>query len=225
VILAAYGESMYVRQNSHRLKGRESNTRRARSKNDVVAGGDYPDHPRADRRLALGFSMGARVKGDGYGSRVSVMRQARGLATALLSVLASGVLVGCRSSLIAEWRADRTARRLIRALHERDSVALTALSASGSAQNWLCVQRHWPPAFWTRDSGEPELEQMTSSQGSFHYRIVGDPLPRDSTRAVLEFDIGLDRPEKVQRFFVNSRTGVWTPAVESCLRRDTVGPG
>ena len=153
------------------------------------------------------------------------MRQAGSLATVLLLVLASGVLVGCRSSLIADARADRTARRLTRALHESDSVALAALSASGSAQNWLCAQRHWPPAFWSRDGGEPELEQMTSSEGRFHYRMIGDPLPRDSTRAVLEFDVGLDHPEKVQGFFVDWRTGVWTPAVRSCLRRDTVGPG
>jgi hypothetical protein len=133
-----------------------------------------------------------------------------------LITLAIGALLG-GPHYVASKRADRTADRLVRALHEHDTGTFSVLSTRGSAHNWLCIQRLWPAAFWTRAGHEPVLERLRSSRERFHYRTVGDPLPGESLRATLEFFIPRDDPEKVLRIFVDSRTGVWTPEVRACL--------
>ena len=146
------------------------------------------------------------------------MSQARRLATAIPIIVLAGVLVRWAPSVLAPYRADRTARQLVRALHERDSATMATISASGSANNWLCIQRHFPTAFWTRAWGEPTLERL-ARQEPFHYRTIGDPLPGETVGTKFEFFIPRDRPDKVESFFVDARTGVWTPAVHGCLRQ------
>jgi hypothetical protein len=47
--------------------------------------------------------------------------------------------------------------------------------------------------------------------------MVGDSLREVGAPAILDFLIVKDRADKVERLFVDSRLGVWTPAVYACL--------
>jgi hypothetical protein len=47
--------------------------------------------------------------------------------------------------------------------------------------------------------------------------MLGDSLGGVGAPAVLDFFVVKERPRRVERLFVDSRLGVWTPAVYACL--------
>jgi hypothetical protein len=100
--------------------------------------------------------------------------------------------------LVTRWRADQTARRLSRALHQVDSRALATLSASGSAQNLLCARRYWPKVFWSYQGGAPEVLRARHYGKDFQYRALGDTV--SGGRATFEFLIRSSQPDKVASY-------------------------
>jgi hypothetical protein len=119
--------------------------------------------------------------------------------------------------LWVRWQADRTAERLVQALYTRDSAAFVSLSARGSPRALGCVQKLWPDEFWSMKGRAPNLMKIAAPPGELGYRLVGDSLWEVGAPAVFDFFIGKTRPTKIERLFVDSRLGVWTPAVYACL--------
>jgi hypothetical protein len=146
----------------------------------------------------------------------------------LFSLLIAGLLgslIWYGPSHVARWRADRTAWRLVEAMHSADSVRLTQLSASGSARNLLCARRLWPWPFWMRKDGSALTPERSRPYGrQYGYRTVGDVLPTVQSRAVFEFYIAPEDPTKVVSFFGDARTGVWNDTVRACMARERPNP-
>ena len=133
---------------------------------------------------------------------------------------AAAVIAGLVATrlFLPRWRADRTAHRLVQVLHTRDSSAFASLSSRGSPRTFRCVQELWPAEFWSSDGRMPGLNRIPAPSREFGYRMVGDTLPDAGAPAVFDFFIMKAQPTKVERLFVDSRLGVWTPAVYACLR-------
>ena len=119
--------------------------------------------------------------------------------------------------LFVRWEADRTAQRLVEVLHTRDSAAFASLSDRGSPRTFRCVQELWPEEFWSLNGRPPKLTKIAAPPGELGYRMQGDSLRGIGAPAILEFFIVKERPKKVERLFVDSRLGVWTPGVYACL--------
>ena len=132
-----------------------------------------------------------------------------------MAVFATVILAG--RPLFVRWQAERTAQRLVQVLHAKDTAAFTSLSGRGSPRTFHCIQQLWPEEFWSLDGELPKLTKIAAPPGELGYRMVGDSLPGMAAPAVLEFFILKDRPRKVHYVFVDSRLGVWTPAVYACL--------
>jgi hypothetical protein len=121
-------------------------------------------------------------------------------------------------TLVAHWRADRTARQVADALYHADSTRLLRLSGMGSARNLLCARRLWPAEFWMRRDGSPLTpRRIRPYGGAYRYRTVGELLPGDQRPAVVEFHIRPARPTKVAIIFADARTGVWNDTVRACM--------
>jgi hypothetical protein len=131
--------------------------------------------------------------------------------------VALGALLLVSRPLLVRYEADRTAHRLLQALHTRDSTAFTSLSARGSSRTFRCVQELWPPEFWSRNGRAPQLTKIPAPPGEIGYRMLGDSLRDIGAPAVFDFFIVKARPKKVERLFVDARLRVWIPAVYACL--------
>ncbi len=129
-----------------------------------------------------------------------------------------GALVLFARGWVAHREADRTAQRAVSALRRVDSAELTRLSAHGSARNFLCLRKYWPPAFWSHEGNDPVPLRAGRQDKDWRYRVVGDPLTGDSARAVFDLFIHPAQPDRVASIFADSRTGVWTDEVRACLR-------
>jgi hypothetical protein len=130
--------------------------------------------------------------------------------------LVAGLILVSRP-LIRRWEADRTAQRLVQVLHTRDTSAYALLSARGSPQTFRCIQRLWPEECWSRHGKVPDLSKIPAPPGELGYRMHGDSLGGIGAPAIFDFYILKDHPDKVERVFVDSRLGVWTPATYECL--------
>lgn len=136
----------------------------------------------------------------------------------LIGAMLAALLVWRGPALLAQWRADRTARELVHALYHADSARLTRISASGSARNLLCARRLWPWPFWMGADGSALRPEPTrAGRGAYGYRTVGATLPGTSKRALFEFYIELRNPTKVTYIFADARTGVWNDTVRACM--------
>jgi hypothetical protein len=145
-----------------------------------------------------------------------VMRRRVLMVLGGMGVLAALLLAG--RPLRVRWEADRTAHRLLQALHTRDSTAFASLSGSGSPRTFRCIQELWPREFWSLKGHAPNLTKIPAPPDELGYRMVGDSLPDIGAPAVVDFFIVKTRPTRVKRLFVDSRLGVWTPAVYACLK-------
>jgi hypothetical protein len=132
-----------------------------------------------------------------------------------MAVFATLILAG--RPVFVRWQAERTAQRLVQVLHAKDTAAFASLSGRGSPQTFLCIQQLWPEEFWSLNGELPKLTRISAPPGELGYRMLGDSLPEIGAPAVLDFFILKDRPSKVDEVFVDSRLGVWTPAVYACL--------
>jgi hypothetical protein len=133
------------------------------------------------------------------------------------TAVVAGLLVAS-TPLLVRWEADRTAQRLVHVLHTRDTAAFALLSGRGSSQTFRCIQQFWPEEFWSLNGEIPHLAKISAPPGELGYRMLGDSLGGRGAPAILDFYILKDRPTKVERIFVDSRLGVWTPATYACLR-------
>ena len=150
--------------------------------------------------------------------RWSVLAPHRRLVAFVVAAGVAGFAVRQGPTLVAHWRADRTARQMADALYHADSARLLRLSGMGSAKNSLCVRRLWPAEFWMRRDGAPLMPRRIRPYGDFYrYRTVGGRLPGDHGPAVVEFYIRPTRPTKVVAFFADARTGVWNDTVRTCM--------
>ena len=131
-------------------------------------------------------------------------------------VLATLILAG--RPFFVRWEADRTAQRLVQVLHTRDSTAFASLSGRGSSLTFRCIQQLWPGEFWSLKGQAPQLSNIPAPPGELGYRMLGDSLRGIGAPAILDFFILRDRPQRIERVFVDSRLGVWTPAVYACLQ-------
>jgi hypothetical protein len=132
-----------------------------------------------------------------------------------LLALVAGLILA--KPVVTRWRADRTADRLVRVLHRKDSTAYASLSSRGSPQTFRCLQELWPAEFWSLHGQAPKLTRISAPPGELGYRMIGDTLARDGTLAVFHFFILEARPTRVQSVFVDASLGVWTPEVYACL--------
>jgi hypothetical protein len=132
-----------------------------------------------------------------------------------MAVLATLVLGG--RPVLVRWKAERTAQRLVQVLHGRDTAAFSSLSGRGSPQTFRCIQQLWPNEFWSLNGRSPKLTRIAAPPGELGYRMLGDSLQGIGAPAILDFYILKDRPGKIDHLFVDSRLGVWTPAVYACL--------
>jgi len=130
-------------------------------------------------------------------------------------VLATFILAG--RPVFVRWKAERTAQRLVQVLHAKDTAAFSSLSGRGSSQTFRCIQQLWPEEFWSLNGELPKLTKITAPPGELGYRMLGDSLLEIGAPAIMDFFIRKDRPSKVHHVFVDSRLGVWTPAVYACL--------
>jgi hypothetical protein len=132
------------------------------------------------------------------------------------TAVVAGLLVASTPVLVRR-EADRTAQRLVHVLHTRDTAAFALLSGRGSPQTFRCIQQFWPEEFWSLDGKVPHLAKIPAPPGELGYRMLGDSLRGIGAPAILDFYILKDRPKTVERIFVDSRLGVWTPATYECL--------
>ena len=117
---------------------------------------------------------------------------------------------------LAHWRADRTARQFVSALHASDSAALAGLTPGGKTKGVLCARRLWPAAYWSRGGAVPAVEPVSSGL-DFRYRVVGDTLPGRHAPAEWEFYIVAERPGRVDRYFADLRGTSWSEPFRVCL--------
>ena len=134
---------------------------------------------------------------------------------ATMAVLA--MLILASRPFFVRWEADRTAKRLVQVLHSRDSAAFASLSGRGSPLTFRCIQQLWPKEFWSLKGEAPQLTKVAAPPGELGYRMLGDSLRGIGAPAILDFFILRNRPQRVDRVFVDSRLGVWTPGVYACL--------
>lgn len=127
------------------------------------------------------------------------------------------MLIVAGRPFFVRWEADRTAGRLVQVLHTRDSAAFASLSGRGSPLTFRCIQQLWPEEFWSSNGELPKLTRIAAPPGELRYRMLGDSLRNVGAMAIFDFFIVKDRPKKIDRFFLDSRLGVWTPAVYECL--------
>jgi hypothetical protein len=141
----------------------------------------------------------------------------RRVIAVLGTIVVLGTVILAGRPLFVRWRADRTAQRLVEVLHTRDSAAFASLSGRGSPRTCRCIQQLWPEEFWSQNGEAARLARIAAPPGQLGYRMVGDSLREVGAPAILDFFIVKDRADKVERLFVDSRLGVWTPAVYACL--------
>jgi hypothetical protein len=118
----------------------------------------------------------------------ALYRQAMVSGAAVVGFLA--ILEG--PGVVTRWRADLTARRLARAMHQVDSIAMANLSASGSSKNLLCARRHWPTAFWSHKGREPEVVRSDSIGETFSTAYSARSSPKSVREPRLNFWSGAD---------------------------------
>jgi hypothetical protein len=156
------------------------------------------------------------MRGPLGGSQGSTKMSRRAIAVLGISAVVAGLIVASRPVLV-RWEANRTAQRLVQVLHTRDTAAFALLSGRGSSQTFRCIQQFWPEEFWSLNGAAPHLAKISAPPGEIGYRMLGDSLGGIGAPAILDFYILKDRPKKVERIFVDSRLGVWTPATYECL--------
>jgi hypothetical protein len=133
-----------------------------------------------------------------------------------MAVLAALLLAS--RPFVVRWKTERTAQRFVQVLHTRDSTAFASLSGRGSPLTFRCIQQLWPEEFWSFKGKPPRLTKIAAPHGELGYRMLGDSLRKIGAPAILDFFIVTERPHKVERVFVDSHLGVWTPPVYACLR-------
>src|ERR671914_787752 len=101
----------------------------------------------------------------------------RRVLTVFGAIVVLTTLILASRPLRVRWEADRTAHRLVQALHTRDSTVFASLSARDTPRRFRCVQELWPAEFWSQNGQAPILTKIPAPPGEFGYRMVGDSLP------------------------------------------------
>jgi len=116
------------------------------------------------------------------------------------------------------WRADRTAFAFVDALTDADSVRIARLSQSGNGHNILCARRLWPSAHWV-PANYHSLYRLGEEGDWLRYRLVGFPLPGDTTHAAFDFWLTWKGSPKVARFAAIHGGRVMSEAFQACIHR------
>jgi hypothetical protein len=115
----------------------------------------------------------------------------------ILAVLAATVAWGLTGERLARWRAERTARAFGRAVWQQDSVAIAALTRSGSATNVLCAARGPLAIHWRGSTTPPRVVRRVRYHDTLQFTVQ----PSDATEAFV-FALALGMPLRVQSYRV-----------------------